>query len=144
MGTNPPGFRPDTFRAGIRTAMGIGTLNPAPVFHFGTEVSSASPVDAQGVPFDIDAPVTASEPRRAVTVPCAVEYAESAETDTRFGDLAAGRAVLTFLDTDYVKIKGFVRVVLNGLDFHYDHTEVPQYLGEVGVYRVHIDREGMP
>ena len=100
-------------------------------------------LDQQGTPFH-----PAFRPTRApmpgIKVPCAVEYKDAAGNLEAMGTVFPAGVVLTLLDEDYAKIKGFAYVAIGGIKYNYQRTAIPQGLISVGVFTVHClsDDEG--
>lgn len=94
-------------------------------------------VSADSVPFDPDKTVI-SVPSPSKQVACGVEYFDARGNPTNFGTITPARAVVTLLDEDYAKIKGFTYVVLRGEQYEYDRTEYPKGLFDVGLYSIHV------
>lgn len=133
----------EEFRAGIRLAATIG-LPPEeadqPAFQLPATVTNTTPADDEDVPFDPAARPTVVTPP-LVRVPCAVEYLDAAGKVVSFGIIQPSRALLTFLDEDYAKVKGFEWVVLGGDKYFYSKTPPPMGMGSVGIVQVYVKAE---
>lgn len=138
-----PGFDADAVRAGLRLAMTVG-LPPLredqPTFYFPAAVTNDSPADETGVPFGANARRRVAPPR-SVKVPCGIEYFDNAGKIENFGVIVPTKVVLTLLDQDHAKVRGFHFVVIGGQRYFYDRTETPLGLVSVGVFTVHCTAE---
>lgn len=138
-----PGFDAAAVRAGLRLAMGVGLPPIAadqPTFYFRREITNTTAADDEDVPFDPDARPTLA-PAVFKRVPCAVEYRDGEGKIENFGIITPSRVVLTFLDEDYLQIKGFEYVVIGGDRYWYRRTEPPIGLVSVGVWTIHCTAE---
>lgn len=149
MEMNLPGFNADEVRAGLRLAMGVG-LPPVeadqPLFVWDAPPEITEEEDPGGIPFAWDAapatPVVAPKaPRRE---PCAIEYLDAAGELHPFGPTASTRLVLTLLDEEYERVRGFSRVIIGGNEYLYERTAVPLGLNNIGIWQIHVrtDDEG--
>lgn len=133
----------EEFRAGIRLAMTMG-LPPEeadqPAFQLPSTVTNTAPADDDEVPFDPSAKPVVTRPP-LIRVPCAVDYVDAAGKVVDFGVIQPSRALLTFLDVDYAKVKGFEWVLLGGDRFWYSKTPPPMGMGAVGVVQVYVKAE---
>lgn len=139
----PPGFNAAAVRAGLLTAMNFGlptVINDQPTFFMPQTVTSTDPLDGEGVPFADDSTLTTTTlvKKRA---PCAVEYVDGDGKIETFAVVNPSKVKLTFLDTDYDKIKGFHFCVIEGQKYYYARTEPPVALGTIDVYTVHCKSE---
>jgi hypothetical protein len=139
----PSSFDAAAVRAGLLTAMNFGlptVANDQPTFFMPQTVTSVDPLDGEGVPFDPDSVLTTSVlvKKRA---PCAVEYVDGDGKVETFAVVNPSKIKLTFLDTDYDTIKGFLYCVIEGQKYHYARTEPPVALGTIDVYTVHCKSE---
>jgi len=143
-----PNFDAAAVRAGLRLAMQVGlpvVVEDQPTFFMPTVVTGdgAHRLDQQGTPFD-----PAYRPARAqvagIQVPCAVDYRDSAGSNEAMGPVSSTGVVLTLLDEDHTKVKGFAYVVIGGVKYNYLRTDRPQGLVSVGIFTVHClsDDEG--
>ena len=149
MESNLPGFNADEVRAGIRLAMSVG-LPPVeadrPLFVWDAPPEVTAEEDISGIPFQWDAspptPVLAPKPPRREY--CAVEYLDAAGELRPFGPTASTRLVLTLLDEEYERVRGFSRVVIGGNEYVYERTATPLGLNNIGVWQIHVrtDDEG--
>jgi hypothetical protein len=143
------GFNANEVRAGLRLAMEVGLppdIADQPVFVFpGEIVDDGLERDAEGTPLDWRA-TKQRGPDETVQVPCAIEYMDGYGDGNieNFGVVMPSRVALTFLDEDYVEIRGFSYVMIGGNRYNYQRTEPPIGLVSVGVWRVHVrsDDEG--
>lgn len=145
MATDPriSGFDADAVRSGLRLAMKVGLPPDAaeqPTFFFPREYTTTDATDQEGVPFSPDGRRNAPPPR-SVKVDCAIEYRDGEGKLENFGVIVPARVVLTLLDLDYVRIKGFEYVVIGGGKYYYRRTETPKGLVSVGLYKVHCVSE---
>jgi hypothetical protein len=139
----PGGFDAAAFRAGIHTAMVMGTPvddAEAATFYFPATVTYDRPVDADNVPFDPGAHATKVAPA-SVRVPVAVEYRDETEQLVNFGYVTPAYAVITLLDEEYAQVAGCEYVLLRGSKFRYQSTAYPVALFDVGVYTMHFVSE---
>lgn len=141
------GFNAKAFRDGLHFVMNMGApteVNDQATFYFPTQLvyqaGESTDVDAEGVPFDPDIPVTRVTPA-GIKVPCAVEYSDANGQATDFGLITPTKAAITFLDEDYEKVEGCSYVLLGGEKFVYRHTEFPSALFDVGLYTMHFAAE---
>lgn len=148
------GFDPDNFRTQIRNTMIMGLPgDPAdwPTFYgsnvraWPTTYPNGSPIifDDDGSPLD---PTVAPLPASAnvgIQVPCAVEFkATSADNLTLIGNFRDTSAVLTLLDTEYVKVKDAETVELARKRYFINYTAPPMGLGPVTVYQMYLAPTG--
>jgi hypothetical protein len=147
--SNLPGFNADEVRAGIRLAMSVG-LPPVeadrPLFVWDPEPDVEEDEDTSGIPFQWDAPAPTpvapiKPPRREA---CAIEYLDEAGELRPFGPTASTRLVLTLLDEEYERVRGFSRVVIGGNEYVYERTAAPLGLNTIGIWQIHVrtDDEG--
>jgi hypothetical protein len=115
-----------------------------PTFYFpATETWPPGTIkDTEGRPIDprIKATATKKDP---VQVPCAVEFStDQSNQEGLTGTRWDGRALLTFLDEDYVKVKDAIEVKLAGRV--YTIQEMIEFgLGTVSVYQLQVFRKGV-
>jgi hypothetical protein len=141
------GFDADSVRDGLRLAMQVG-LPPVtadqPAFHMPREFEpepEPGSVDQEGVPFDPTYRPTKT-PRRIVrNIACGLEYQDAAGKLVNLGTIVPAKVVITLLDTEYAKVKGFEFVTIGGIRYFYHHTETPSGLLSVGIWRVHCNSE---
>lgn len=131
-------FKPDTFRAAIRSAMTMGTPPDTDYqmrFHWNPDRTTAATRDGEGIPFDPTAVIT-STTQPSTTVACAVEYLDAAGQPSPFGSIVPSRIRVTLLDEEYEQVKDADYVVIGG-DRYLRHHEPPSYgLYEVGVHQI--------
>jgi|SRR6478736_6275391 len=149
METNLPGFNADEVRNGIRLAMRVG-LPPVeadrPLFIWDTPPEVEADEDTSGIPFAWDAapatPTAAPKPPRREE--CAIEYIDETGELRPFGPTASTRLVLTLLDEEYERVRGFSRVIIGGNEYVYERTAAPLGLNTIGIWQVHVrtDDEG--
>jgi len=139
------GFDATAFREGILFAMQMGSppdpaLRPRFVFPAGvpTYEKNGVPVtnprlDRDGNPMDPDIELIQS-PGTIVQVPCAVEITKADAEEVPVGNFRPTKALVTFLDSDYLQVKGCREMVYNG--DRYGFSYVPEALGmfDVGVF----------
>lgn len=138
MAGTSPDFDPEEFRSAIHSVMELGAPpDPAErvTFYFARSLVYNTPVDDDNTPFDPSATVT-EQPPRAVTVPCAVEYADREGEPVPFGVVTASKLLITLLDEDYDQVKGCAYVVAGGDKYLYRRTVPPMGLYSVGVYQM--------
>ena len=116
-----------------------------PTFFMPTAVTGdgAHALDQQGTPFDPTyRPIRAASV--GIQVPCGMDYKDAAGNLVAMGTVSATGMVLTLLDEDYVKVKGFAYCVVAGIRYNYQRVDRPQGLVSVGIYTVHVlaDDEG--
>ena len=137
-----PNFDAPAVRAGLRLAMQVGLpvmADDQPTFFMPTIVTAdgAHALDQQGTPFD-----PTYRPIRAtpvgIQVPCGMDYKDAAGNLVAMGTVSATGMVLTLLDEDYVKVKGFSYCVVAGVKYLYERTDVPKGLVSVGIYTIHV------
>ncbi len=135
-----PGFSAEDFRLNIQFAMNMGLPNDdaaKPTFYFPQQVSADVPVDGEGVPFAPSGDVDRTPIKPAVRVPCAIEdEAGNAVVITAIGGMSEDRLVLTFLDTDWAKVEGFLYVALGGDKYNFVKELHPRALGPVDIHKV--------
>lgn len=133
------GFDATSVRNGLRLAMQVGlpvnTADQPTFFMPQVTVAPTEPLDQEGVPFDPSYRPTRT--RTSVTAPCAIEYQDGSGKLENFGVIAPTKVVLTLLDQDYLKVKGFEYVVISGTRFFYQRTETAKGLVTVGLYKIH-------
>jgi len=116
-----------------------------PTFFMPTAVTGdgAHALDQQGTPFDPTYRPTRAAPV-GIQVPCGMDYKDAAGNLVAMGTVSATGMVLTLLDEDYVKVKGFAYCVVAGIRYNYQRVDRPQGLVSVGIYTVHVlaDDEG--
>lgn len=138
------GFDADDFRAGIRLAMEMGRpVDPGawPEFVIVTrEQLAPSEGDADGVPWDPAAPAAVEEFVRLREL-CTVEMDPTANDERTWGSLQPGTAVITLLDEEYERVRGFEYVNLwpagaaaAPVRYHYDRVLEQSNLDVVGVW----------
>jgi hypothetical protein len=133
-------------RAGIRLAMQVGLPvmpDDQPMFFFPAVVTTDRVTDSQGVSFDAGYRPTRTQ-LPGVKVPCAIDYKDAVGRVEAPGMISPSGVVLTLLDEDYAKVKGFAYVVIGGIKYAYERVEKPTGLVSVGIYTVHClsDDEG--
>lgn len=134
-------FDANAVRAGLRLAMQVGlpvVTSDQPTFFLPTVITGDDEhsLDSQGTPYDPDYEPTRTTPA-AKKVPCAVDYQDQAGVLGAGGVINTASVVLTLLDEDYAKVKGFAYVVIGGIRYNYQETEKPTGLVSVGVWVVH-------
>jgi hypothetical protein len=141
-------FDAGAVRAGLRLAMQVGLpviSSDQPTFFKPAVVTGdgSHTLDQQGVPFDPTYRPTQTKPA-GIKVPCSVDYVDAAGNLVAMGTVSATGIVLTLLDEDYLKVKGFSYCVIAGIKYNYKRTDVPQGLVSVGIYAIHClaDDEG--
>lgn len=142
--TRLAGFDADAVRTGLRLAMQVGLPVDAasqPVFYMPPTSSSTGATDAEGVPFDPAARRTFVAPTAVRNVKCAIEYVDGEGKLENFGVIVPARVILTLLDEEYARVKGFAYVVIGGSRYFYRRTEVPRGLVSIGVFKVHCVSE---
>lgn len=97
---------------------------------------NAHTLDQQGTPFSPAFRPT-RVPKPGIKVPCAVEYKDAAGNLEAMGPVFPAGVVLTLLDEDYGKIKGFEYVAIGGVKYNYQRVQKPDGLISVGIYTVH-------
>lgn len=149
MEMNLPGFNADEVRNGLRLAMNVG-LPPVeadqPLFVWDAPADIETAEDPSGIPFawDAEPPAVVAAPHPPVRVPCAIEYLDSQGELRAFGPTASSTLVLTLLDDEYERVRGFSRVVIGGNEYLYQRTEAPLGLVSIGIWQIHVrtDDEG--
>jgi len=143
-----PNFDASAVRAGLRLAMQVGLpviTDDQPTFFKPATVTTdgAHTLDQEGTPFDPAYRPTLVRPA-GIKVPCSMDYKDAAGNLVAMGSVSATGMVLTLLDEDYVKVKGFAYCVVAGIKYNYQRTDRPQGLVSVGIYTVHVlaDDEG--
>ena len=143
-----PNFDASAVRAGLRLAMQVGMpviTDDQPTFFKPAAVTGdgAHILDQGGTPFDPSYRPTVARPV-GIKVPCSMDYKDAAGNLVAMGSVSATGMVLTLLDEDYVKVKGFSYCVVAGVKYNYQRTDKPQGLVSVGIYTVHVlaDDEG--
>jgi hypothetical protein len=141
-------FDANQVRAGLRLAMQVGLpviVADQPTFFFPAVVTGdgTHALDQQGTPFSPTYRPTRVRPV-GIKVPCSVDYVDAAGNLVAMGTVSAAGIVLTLLDEDYVKVKGFSYCVIGGIKYNYKRTDVPKGLVSVGIYTIHClsDDEG--
>lgn len=120
---------------------GLPTVtNDQPTFFMPQTTTSTDPLDGEGVPYNPGSvlAVSALVKKRAA---CAVEYVDGDGKIETFAVVAPSKVKLTFIDSDYVTIKGFHFCVIEGQKYFYQRTEPPVALGTIDVYTVHCRSE---
>lgn len=127
--------------AGIHQAMAIGVPSkPEDRATFFIPSDTVDPgEDEEGVPYNPDVRPTSTPDK--VVVPCALDYVDGTELASNFGVVQASKVVITLLDPDYQKVKGFDFVVVAGNRYYYRKTEPPVALGNLDVWTVHVQAE---
>ena len=133
-----PDFNPDEVRAGLRLAMQVGLPVNAPdqpkfYFPITTTGDGAHSLDQAGVPFD-----PAYRPARSVPVtkqvPCAVEYKDTSGVMAGWGNTVPASIIITLLDLDYAKVKGFAYILVGWTRYTNASTELPMPPARVSIY----------
>lgn len=136
-----PGFDPDEVRAGLRLAMQVG-LPPVsedqPTFMFDAQTIIEGDTDGQGTPLDWQELANQVDGKAPVKVPVAIDFLDDAGQVTGFGVTASTRLLLTFLDEEFEKVRGFSHVVLGGNTYRYDKTLPPLGLVSIGIWQVQV------
>jgi len=150
MAATLPGFPAAAFRAGIRTAMGLGMpVEEARRPEFVIEapaVADPATADASGVPWDLNVVAPTVETTRVRPL-CVIETAAEANTDGRFGQLQPGSIVVTLLDEEYALVKGFSYVNLwlaaqaEPVPYFYNKVLAQPNLDVVGVWQLECRTE---
>lgn len=140
----PPGFDATKIMDGLHRAMGFGEATRAgdkATFYLRhpSTLSNAGEVDSEGLPFDPAVQRTSS--MTPVVVPCAIEYFDRAENADTYGVMQSTKIMLTLLDPDYQKVKGFAYVAAGGDKYYYAKTEPPVALGSIDVWIVHCNSQ---
>lgn len=122
-GADPTGsFNAAETRATLRATMAMGLPNAVamrPTFYFPNDDTFAQ-ASMSGKPWDWTAAVVENDPDRApVQVPCAIEVDGTAVNLNAIGNFNPQRAVLTILDVDYAKVRGFSEVKMKGAVYRY-------------------------
>lgn len=137
-----PGFDAGTFRDAIHLVQEFFTpTDSRATFYFPDTPATGSAVDSENVPFDPSTTVVRTPSKPPVVVPCSVEYQEVAGRLEDFGVVVPSRIVVTLLDADYVAVKGFWYVVINGTRYFYRSTDIPAALGSVEVWSIRCQAE---
>lgn len=143
----PPGFDASAARQGILNAMSFGEptrTDDKAWFYFAKARASTpddAPADDDHVPFDPAVPVASPDSHPRQQVPCAVDYLDAAGQAITAGDITPSKIVITLMDTEYQRVKGFAFVVAGGDKYLYDKTEPPVALGTIDVWTVHCVAE---
>jgi len=137
-----PDFDANKVRAGLRLAMQVGLpviTDDQPTFFMPAVVTGdgSHALDQQGTPFDPAYRPTLVRPA-GIKVPCSMDYKDAAGNLVAMGSVSATGMVLTLLDEDYVKVKGFAYCVVAGIRYNYQRTDRPQGLVSVGIYTIHV------
>lgn len=147
-GPDPDGeFDAATTRTEIQDTMFMGlpedkTLRPT--FYFPTDDTFAE-ASLSGAPWDWDAsPLENDDDREPVQVPCAVEVAGTGVDFTSIGTFNPQRAVLTFCDEDYKKVKGFHQMTMSGAVYLYSKLIDVNSIFDFSVYRVEVIARDRP
>lgn len=135
-----PGFDAAGFRAGIRIPMRMGMPQVEDQWPEFVKVGAVtSPGDADGVPWDVDAPVVRDPDVRERAL-CAITFFGGGEDQREWGVLNPGDVEIVLLDEEYEVVKGFDYVNLwtagAGEPVRYDYVRVAQALNldSVGVW----------
>lgn len=113
-----------------------------PVFHFAGVTTTTAPADGRGVPFDPTATATTAEPTPVTGVLCALEFTPGADQDSRLGRLDESPAIITFLDTEYQKIKGCAYMTVGGMRYDFESYDGPYSLGPSSVWITYWNAHG--
>ncbi len=137
------GFNADKVRRGLHLAMQVGlppVVEDRPTFFMPRIETATEDVDSEGVPYDPSYRPTFT-PRITKQVPCAIEYVDGEGKLTGFGITMPTKVILTLLDVDHAKVKGFEFVVIGGNRYFYRRTETPKGLVSIGLFKVHCGAE---
>lgn len=105
------------------------------MFHFRDTKSVASPADSDYVPFDpTQRPTKVTQ--APVHVPCDVEFVSAGDSATAFGDIVPAKVKVFLLDTDYVKVKDAIYVIVNGDRYDKVYEEPSFALFQVGLHTI--------
>lgn len=140
MAGSSPDFNLAEFNANIRAAMEMGATlaeEDRATFHF-PETGTSTHRSEDDVPWN-PAVVQDRAGKDPVVVPCAVDYEEPADQDTRLGLIRPTRLSITLLEDDYRAIEGCSHVVYGGERYEYRATQVGA-LFDAGVYVVKFTR----
>lgn len=133
----------DAVLAGLHIAMDFGSPNNVAdktTFYMPRTSTASGNVDSHGVPFNASNRRTFS-PLIKIVVPCAVEFQDARGKIETFGIINPSKVILTLLDPDYQKIKGFEYITIGGQKFLYRKTEPPIALGSLDIWNVHCTSE---
>ncbi len=132
------------FQTGILTAMGIGLpADPAqrPRFVFAGTSTSTTPVDEEGIPYDVSTQPTTTAGRVETDVLCAIEYLDSVGQAVEFGIITPTQIKVTLLDAQYQRVKGFDHVLIGQDRYNYRRTEPAIGMVTETVWIVHCRAE---
>jgi hypothetical protein len=132
------------FQTGILTAMGVGL--PAdpdlrPQFVFAGTTSATTPVDDEGIPYDVTSQPVLTAGRVETDVLCAIEYLDAVGQVVDLGIIAPTQIRITLLDAQYQRIKGFDHVLIDGDRYNYRRTQPPIGMVTETVWIVHCRAE---
>jgi len=143
MAGTPAGFNAQTIREGLLVAMNFGLPPLAadqPTFYFPKAATGVTaPVDDSGVPFDPT--VRPTYTRKAVAVPCAIEYVDGQGKIENFGIIVPSKIKVILMGDEYEQVKGFDFVVIGGQRYFYRSTENPVGLGSIPIWTLHCEAE---
>lgn len=147
-GEDPTGnFVADEFRENIRSAMRMGLpvdVAMRPTFYFPNDDTYALAARS-GRPWDWTASPVENDPDKApIQVPCAVEVNGSEIEMTQLGTINPQRALLTILDLDYAKVKGFTEVHISGAVYRYSKLVQAIGLFDTTTYQVEVIARDRP
>ncbi len=140
------GFDGDTFRNGIRVAMGMGMppdTADQPEFHWKDVTSSETPASTDGVPFDPNTVEARTSPT-PVKVTCGIRYVDAAGVQTNLGLLTPAGVILSLLDEEYARVEGCDWVVIAGTKYTYLRTAIPGGMFSVASYEMHFETVNQP
>lgn len=143
-------FSAARFRDGIKFAMRMGIPTQVPervTFKWPVNKTYAS-ADVRGVPYDFStSPASTTQTADvpiSLTLPCAVEFAESRSTsgETSVGSFDTASLKLTLLDDEYTQLQHETLglptdLLVNGNDYKIDYYAPPLGLFDVSVYQIY-------
>jgi hypothetical protein len=143
-----PGFAAAAVREGLRLPMRMGLpVDEAQWPTFVTPGAVTAPeggMDAHGVPWD-PAATPVREPDSRVHVVCAVEWESGGVKVEHFGTRQPEVAVITLLDEEWAKVRGFEYVELfpagTPVRFHYRKVRGRYALDVVEVFEIECSTE---
>lgn len=137
-------FDSAAFRTGIRFVYDMAAppiAGEAAIFYFPSGLVYNSPVDGEDVPFDPQATVVRTPGKTVTGVPCGIEYLDAQGQEIAFGTITATHLRITFLDEDYLLVKGCIFVTVGADKYLYKRTAPPSGLFDVGLYSMHFTSE---
>lgn len=147
-GADPTGeFNAAETRAELQETMKMGLPNDValqPTFFFPTD-DTFEHASMSGAPWNWEDDPLENDPDRApVRVMCAVEVDGAAVDLTTVGNFNPQRAVLTLLDVDYAKVRGFHEMTMMGAVYRYSRLIQAIGLFDMTTYQVEVEARDRP